>query len=70
MIVRYLSRAEVADRIGVRPSTLSRYRLPDADGVTCLRELRRLRADVPVVMVTGLDSAAVAVEAIRAGAAD
>jgi CheY-like chemotaxis protein len=29
------------------------YRLPDADGLTCLREVRRLRPDVPVVMVTG-----------------
>ena len=31
-------------------------RLPDADGLTCLRELRRLHADVPVVIVTGSGS--------------
>lgn len=29
--VRYLSRAEFAQRIGLAPSTLSRYRLPEAD---------------------------------------
>jgi DNA-binding NtrC family response regulator len=46
------------------------YRLPDADGLTCLRELRRLRGDVPVVMVTGSGSEGVAVEAMKAGAAD
>ena len=46
------------------------YRLPDADGLTCLRELRRLRADLPVVMVTGSGSEAVAVDAMKAGAAD
>ena len=31
--VRYLSRAEVAQRIGVAPSTLSRYKLPSPDAV-------------------------------------
>ena len=46
------------------------YRLPDTDGLACLRELRRLRPDVPVVMVTGLGSEAVAVEAMKLGAAD
>jgi CheY-like chemotaxis protein len=31
------------------------YRLPDSDGLTCIREIRRLRADVPGVTVTGTD---------------
>lgn len=30
---RYLSRAEVAARIGVKPNTLSRYRLPEPDAL-------------------------------------
>ena len=46
------------------------YRLPDLDGLTCLRELRRLRAEVPIVMVTGSGSEDVAVDAMKAGAAD
>lgn len=29
--IRYLSRAEVAERIGVKPDTLSRYKLPEPD---------------------------------------
>ena len=31
MSVRYLSCAEVAEVIGVKPNTLSRYNLPDPD---------------------------------------
>lgn len=31
MTVHYLSRAEFAERIGVRPATLGRYALPDPD---------------------------------------
>lgn len=31
MPAHYLSRAEVADLIGVKPATLDRYRLPDPD---------------------------------------
>jgi DNA-binding NtrC family response regulator len=46
------------------------YRLPDADGLECLREIRRLHADLPVVMVTGSGSEAVAVDAMKAGAVD
>src|SRR5581483_10655878 len=44
--------------------------MPDVDGLACLRELRRLRPDLPVVMVTGSGSEAVAVEAMKLGAAD
>lgn len=30
-MIRYLSRPEVAERIGVKPDTLNRYRLPEPD---------------------------------------
>lgn len=30
-MIHYLSRTEVAERIGVQPSTLGRYKLPDPD---------------------------------------
>lgn len=33
MTARYLSRTELADRIGVQPSTLSRYALPEPDAM-------------------------------------
>ena len=46
------------------------YRLPDADGLTCLRELRRARPELPIVMITGSGSEKVAVDAMKLGAAD
>lgn len=30
---RYLSRREVAERVGVKPDTLGRYRLPEPDAM-------------------------------------
>lgn len=43
-------------------------RLPDGDGLDFLKEIRRQDAAVPVVMVTGHGSIAMAVEAMREGA--
>jgi DNA-binding NtrC family response regulator len=45
-------------------------RLPDIDGITLLQQMRRLRADMEVVMVTGHGSVERAVEAMRLGAYD
>jgi hypothetical protein len=33
MATRYLSRTEVAERIGVKPDTLGRYKLPEPDAL-------------------------------------
>ncbi|GAA1671157.1 hypothetical protein MMUR_47760 [Mycolicibacterium murale] len=33
MTIRYLSRTELAERIGVKPDTLGRYKLPEPDAV-------------------------------------
>ena len=48
------------------------YRLPDLDGVAFLRELRASAdgAPVPVILLTGQGSEAVAVEAMKGGAQD
>ncbi|WP_372621819.1 sigma-54-dependent transcriptional regulator [Falsiroseomonas sp.] len=45
-------------------------RLPDGDGMSVLRALRRESPDVAVVVMTAHGSVATAVEAMRAGAAD
>ncbi|WP_270937543.1 sigma-54-dependent transcriptional regulator, partial [Falsiroseomonas oryzae] len=45
-------------------------RLPDGDGMSVLREIRRESADVAVVVMTAHGSVATAVEAMRAGASD
>ncbi len=46
------------------------YRLPDADGLACLRRIREAHRDLPVIMVTGAGSEEVAVEAMKLGATD
>jgi hypothetical protein len=33
VVIRFLSRTEVADRLGVKPDTLGRYKLPPPDAV-------------------------------------
>jgi two-component system repressor protein LuxO len=45
-------------------------RLPDGDGLTVLRALRRDSAELPVVVMTANGSVATAVDAMRAGASD
>ncbi|EYT61537.1 hypothetical protein [Microbacterium sp. UCD-TDU] len=32
-MIRYLSRAEFAERIGVKPATMGRYKLPEPDAM-------------------------------------
>src|SRR3954463_15815556 len=44
------------------------YRLPDTDGLTVLREMKRLDPDVLVILLTALVSVETAVEAMRLGA--
>src|SRR5512145_2141718 len=46
------------------------YRLPRTDGLTLLRVLRRSGVTLPVVVLTGLGDDEVAVELMKAGAAD
>jgi signal transduction histidine kinase len=46
------------------------YRLPKTDGVELLRDLRAAGDDVPVVALTGQGDEVVAVELMKAGAAD
>lgn len=44
--------------------------LPDGDGIQALSQLRGIRPDVPVIMLTGLNDAETAVRALKAGADD
>ena len=46
------------------------YRLLDMDGLSCLREIRGARPQLPVIMGTGAGSQEVAVEAMKLGATD
>jgi PAS domain S-box-containing protein len=49
---------------------LADYRLPDWTGMDALRELRRLQFDVPLIIVTGDLGDELAVDCVKAGAAD
>jgi PAS domain S-box-containing protein len=59
-----------AIRRGGLDCVLLDFRLPQSDGLTLLRRLRQEGLDVPVVMLTGLHDENVAVELMKAGAAD
>lgn len=45
-------------------------RMPVKDGMETLKEMRQISEDVPVMMLTAVDTAKTAVEAIKLGAAD
>ena len=42
-------------------------RMPGVDGLTVIREARRLKGDLPVIIITGYSSEASAIEAINLG---
>jgi excisionase family DNA binding protein len=42
-------------------------RMPGVDGITVIREARRLKADLPVIIITGYSTEATAIEAIDLG---
>ncbi len=46
------------------------YHLTNGNGLSCLRRIKKVRADVPVVVVSGVASPQVAAELLEAGADD
>ena len=42
-------------------------KMPGADGLTVIREARRLKADLPVIIITGFSNEASAIEAVNLG---
>lgn len=42
-------------------------KMPGVDGLTVIREARRLRADIPVIIITGFSTEASAIEAVNLG---
>lgn len=61
------------DRLGQSPPidcVVSDYRMPPADGISFLRDVRDRDPDVPFLLFTGRGDEAVAAEAIQAGVTD
>ena len=44
-------------------------KMPGVDGLTVIREARRLKADLPVIIITGFSTEASAIEAVNLGVA-
>lgn len=55
---------------GLQGIVISDVRLPGMDGLTLLKEVRRIDADIPMILITGHGDVAMAVDAMRAGAYD
>lgn len=57
------------DRLRIVPYDLliTDLKMPGVDGLTVIREARRLKADIPVVIVTGFSTEASAIEAVNLG---
>jgi excisionase family DNA binding protein len=57
------------DRMRIIPYDLliTDLRMPGVDGLTVIREARRLKTDIPVIIVTGYSTEASAIEAINLG---
>ena len=57
------------DRLRVTPYDLliTDLRMPGVDGLTVIREARRLKFDLPVIIITGYSTEATAIEAIELG---
>jgi excisionase family DNA binding protein len=57
------------DRLRLIPYDLliTDLRMPGVDGLTVIKEARRLKADIPVIIITGFSSEASAIEAVNLG---
>jgi excisionase family DNA binding protein len=57
------------DRLRVTPYDLliTDLRMPGVDGLTVIREARRLKSNLPVIIITGYSTEATAIEAIDLG---
>ena len=57
------------DRLRMIPYDLliTDLKMPGVDGLTVIREARRLKADLPVIIITGFSNEASAIEAVNLG---
>ena len=64
-----LFRASAVERLRLYPYDLLivDLKMPGMDGLTVVREAKRLKADLPVIIITGYSTEAAAIEALNLG---
>ena len=55
--------------LGKRACLLVDVRLPGMDGLTVIREAKRYKSDLPVIIITGFSTESSAIEAVNLGVA-
>ena len=56
-------------RLGHYDLLIADLKMPGMDGLTLIREAKRLRADLPVIIITGFSTESSAIEAVNLGVA-
>ena len=56
-------------RLGHYDLLIADLKMPGMDGLTLIREARRLKADMPVIIITGFSTESSAIEAVNLGVA-
>jgi excisionase family DNA binding protein len=56
-------------RLGTYDLLIADLKMPGMDGLTLIREAKRLKADLPVIIITGFSTESSAIEAVNLGVA-
>lgn len=62
-------RAALERRLGNYDLLIADLKMPGMDGLTLIREAKRLQADLPVIIITGFSTESSAIEAVNLGVA-
>ena len=62
-----LHTADIHSRLLPYDLLITDLKMPGVDGLTVIREARRLKADLPVIIITGYSNEASAIEAVNLG---
>lgn len=70
-VERFTSARECLDRLVQKPGLVTLdYSLPDGNGMDLLRKIRARAPDLPVIVVSGQDDVATAIQLLKEGASD
>jgi DNA-binding NtrC family response regulator len=70
-IARFTTAAECLRNMANRPNLITiDYSLPDMDGMQLLKQIRQVNPDVPVIVISGQEEVAIAVDMLKQGVSD